>query len=329
MRRQTGEKMMRRVLWGLLMGVGAMLPSLAIAQEEHRAEMGQAEPAPPQRVERAARNEAQRRGDGGQGWRQRPAFQRSAPTPGVENAGQRYGWARGGAAQNADPVRGERWRRPQEQFRPADQPAPAQVRNDGPGAGRFGQEDGNGQRPRWNGGDGGRPAWYDGRRGFGGDRGIDRAPGRNDGRVEFRDNSRNDWQRDQRRSPSTGWQRDRADWTDHGRDDGRFDTRSSWNRSWRDDRRYDYNRYRAANRDAYHLPRYYAPYGWDGGYRRFSVGIRLNSILFAQNYWIDDPWDYRLPPADFPYRWVRYYDDALLVDVRYGEVVDVVYGIFW
>ena len=30
-----------------------------------------------------------------------------------------------------------------------------------------------------------------------------------------------------------------------------------------------------------------------------------------------------------PYRWVRYYNDALLVDIRSGQVVDVEYDIFW
>ena len=41
------------------------------------------------------------------------------------------------------------------------------------------------------------------------------------------------------------------------------------------------------------------------------------------------PYDYRLPEAYGPYRWVRYYNDALLVDIYTGEVVDTVYDIFW
>ncbi|WP_342449817.1 RcnB family protein [Sphingomonas jejuensis] len=36
-----------------------------------------------------------------------------------------------------------------------------------------------------------------------------------------------------------------------------------------------------------------------------------------------------MPPAYGSYRWVRYYDDALLVDVRSGYVVDVIYDFFW
>ena len=55
----------------------------------------------------------------------------------------------------------------------------------------------------------------------------------------------------------------------------------------------------------------------------------LTSGLWGQDYWIDDPWSYRLPEAYGPYRWVRYYNDALLVDGRSGFVVDVIYDIFW
>lgn len=102
-----------------------------------------------------------------------------------------------------------------------------------------------------------------------------------------------------------------------------------WSRDWRQDNRYNYGAYRNQNRQAYHLPRYYAPQGWSYGYRRFSIGYTLNNFLFEQDYWIEDPAYYRLPPAYGPYRWVRYYNDALLVDIRTGYVVDTVYDIFW
>ena len=65
------------------------------------------------------------------------------------------------------------------------------------------------------------------------------------------------------------------------------------------------------------------------GYRRFGIGVQLSSLLFAQDYWIDDPWSYRLPDPYGPYRWVRYYNDALLVDVETGEVVDAIHDLFW
>ena len=107
-----------------------------------------------------------------------------------------------------------------------------------------------------------------------------------------------------------------------GRDGG-------WNRGWRDDRHYDYRSYRVQNNYVFRLQPYYAPRGWGYGYRRFSPGFTLSAFLFDQDYWIDDPFSYRLPPAWGPYRWVRYYNDALLVDTRSGIVVDAVYGIFW
>ncbi|MDE0878784.1 MAG: RcnB family protein [Sphingomonas bacterium] len=111
----------------------------------------------------------------------------------------------------------------------------------------------------------------------------------------------------------------------------RYDNRRSgqWSRDWRNDNRYDWNRYRGVNRSTYRLPRYYAPSGWGYGYRRFSIGVTLSSFLWDQNYWIDDPYAYRLPPAYGPYRWVRYFNDALLIDIRTGVVVDNVYGIFY
>lgn len=101
-----------------------------------------------------------------------------------------------------------------------------------------------------------------------------------------------------------------------------------WNNGWRNNNSYDWRGYRNSNRSHYRLPRYYAPSGW-GSYRRFGIGFTLNSILFGQQYWINDPYSYRLPDVYGPYRWVRYYNDALLVDIYTGEVVDTVYDIFW
>lgn len=100
-----------------------------------------------------------------------------------------------------------------------------------------------------------------------------------------------------------------------------------WNHDWRHDHRYDWSSYRNRYRSLFHLGSYYDPYGW--GYRRWSVGFSLWPSYYGSNYWLDDPWSYRLPPAYGPYRWVRYYDDAVLVNTYTGEVVDVVYNFFW
>ena len=171
------------------------------------------------------------------------------------------------------------------------------------------------------------PIWGDGR---------PVADGRADTRFERRAPDRARTDRRDRIDRSDRFDRRGDDWAGSrfgDRDDGwtrsRFGDRNGWNRGWRSDSRYDWNRYRATNRNAFHLPRYYAPGGWGGGYRRFQIGVGLQASLWSRNYWIDDPYAYRLPEAYGPYRWVRYYDDALLVDIRTGVIVDAAYGIFW
>jgi hypothetical protein len=165
----------------------------------------------------------------------------------------------------------------------------------------------------------------------------DRRDDRRDFRTDRRDDRR-DWRQDNARRGLIGqgerrWYGDN-DWGVRGDRDGRDWNRGGWNRGgwnrdWRRDGRYDWRGYRTTNRNLYRLPRYYAPRGWGGGYQRFGIGFSLNSILFGPDYWIDDPFSYRLPEAYGPYRWVRYYNDALLVDLDTGEVVDVEYDIFW
>lgn len=107
----------------------------------------------------------------------------------------------------------------------------------------------------------------------------------------------------------------------HSRSDRR------WTGEWRNDRRYDWRHYRDRNRSVFRIGRYYDPYGY--GYRRYSVGYNMYPYYYGSNYWLSDPWMYRLPPAYGPYRWVRYWDDALLVDIYTGEVVDVIHNFFW
>lgn len=143
---------------------------------------------------------------------------------------------------------------------------------------------------------------------------------RNEG--QWNGNGRNDtWRNDGRNNG--GRNEVRNNWQNQYRDWNR-----NWSRDWRRDQRYDWQRYRYSNRSLFRGQDYYAPYGWDYGYRRFSIGFTLSSILFDQQYWIDDPYEYRLPPAYGPYRWVRYYDDVLLVDLRTGRVVDTIYDFF-
>lgn len=101
----------------------------------------------------------------------------------------------------------------------------------------------------------------------------------------------------------------------------------AWDTSWRRNRSYDWLGYRSRYGSLYNLSPYYDPYGW--GYRRFSIGFSLWPNYYRSSYWLNDPWQYRLPPAYGPYRWIRYYDDALLVNIYTGQVVDVLHNFFW
>lgn len=101
----------------------------------------------------------------------------------------------------------------------------------------------------------------------------------------------------------------------------------NWSRNWHQDRRYDWRHYRANNRSLFHFNVYWDPYGYR--YRRWQVGWMMWPSYYQQSYWLDDPWMYRLPPVYGPYRWVRYWDDALLVNIYTGQVVDVLYDFFW
>jgi len=83
---------------------------------------------------------------------------------------------------------------------------------------------------------------------------------------------------------------------------------------------------RAAHR--FRAPRaYIRPIGWYP--HRWVYGERLPHAFFAPNYFIVDfatfglfaPWD--------GYEWVRYGNDALLIDVETGEVIRVEYDIFY
>jgi hypothetical protein len=100
-----------------------------------------------------------------------------------------------------------------------------------------------------------------------------------------------------------------------------------WNNNWRHDHRYDWQDYRRHHRSRFHIGFYYDPFGW--GYFPYQIGWRLWPSYYSQNYWISDPWMYRLPYAPPGYRWIRYWNDALLVDTWTGEVVDVIPSFFW
>jgi len=101
-----------------------------------------------------------------------------------------------------------------------------------------------------------------------------------------------------------------------------------WNTGWHGDARYDWAGWRASHRALFH-PGFYYPPGGGYAYAPIEVGALLAAAFLTEQYWIEDPSLYHLPPAWGPYRWVRYYNDILLVDIDTGEVVEVVSDVFW
>jgi len=73
---------------------------------------------------------------------------------------------------------------------------------------------------------------------------------------------------------------------------------------------------------AYHRPRGFH-------YQRWSYGQRLPSIYYGRQFWLLDAIAYGLfaPPPGLI--WVRYGDDALLIDQYTGEIVQVRYDVFY
>ncbi|HEU0066242.1 MAG TPA: RcnB family protein [Sphingomonas sp.] len=98
--------------------------------------------------------------------------------------------------------------------------------------------------------------------------------------------------------------------------------RADRNRNWG---RNDWRGYRTSNRTVYSRGNWRAPFG----YNNFRSGGRIQPNFYGSRYWITDPYRYRLPGVRGGQRWVRHYDDVLLVDTRRGVVLDVMRGFFW
>jgi Ni/Co efflux regulator RcnB len=101
-----------------------------------------------------------------------------------------------------------------------------------------------------------------------------------------------------------------------------------WDRSWHRNPVYDWRSHRARYQNYYRPGPYYAPNGY---YNRssFNIGFSIGSPYYQQNYWISDPGYYRLPNHYGSYRWIRHYNDAILVDTRTGYVVDAVRDFYY
>jgi Ni/Co efflux regulator RcnB len=106
-----------------------------------------------------------------------------------------------------------------------------------------------------------------------------------------------------------------------------FGTRpSNWNRYPRQFDTNVYQRNYSASRQ-FHWRSYNRPNGWY--YQRWGFGQIFPRIFWAQNYWLSDYWMFDLPIPPYGYVWVRYGDDAVLINRRSGRILQVVYGVFY
>ncbi|MBK5265182.1 MAG: RcnB family protein [Alphaproteobacteria bacterium] len=103
--------------------------------------------------------------------------------------------------------------------------------------------------------------------------------------------------RNERRDVREAKQEYREDWRDYRKDNRKFYARGQWHSSFR--------------------------------YHAFRPGVRIAPGYYASRYVIANPGRYRLPPARGINRWVRHYDDVLLVNMRTGYVVDVIRNFYW
>ena len=119
-------------------------------------------------------------------------------------------------------------------------------------------------------------------------------------------------QRDLRQAQRYG---DRRDVRDERRDvrEARREVREDW----RD--------YRRSHRSVYRAGNWRAPFR----YKQWNAGAQLRPAYYNSRYYISDPYRYRLPRPGMNQRWVRHYNDVMLVNVRNGRVIQVHRGFFW
>ena len=105
------------------------------------------------------------------------------------------------------------------------------------------------------------------------------------------------------------WREDRREWREDRRD-----RREAWER-WRD-----------SNRHAYRRGDWRAPFA----YRGFNRGMTLPRGYWGSRYYVDNWGYYRLPRPQYRhFRYVRHYDDVLLIDIRSGRVIRVYRNFYW
>jgi Ni/Co efflux regulator RcnB len=89
--------------------------------------------------------------------------------------------------------------------------------------------------------------------------------------------------------------------------------------------REDWQDYRQRHRDVFRVSRFDAPFR----YRAFNNGQYARNSYYAPRYYVNNYDRYRLAAPGRNLRYVRHYNDVLLVNVRTGNVVRVYRNFFW
>lgn len=120
---------------------------------------------------------------------------------------------------------------------------------------------------------------------------------------------------------------ERQDLRQATRTGGRGDIRDARGevREARQEYREDWHDYRSRNRSAFHPARFNAPFR----YSNFNIGINLRPQYYQSRYYVNNYSAYRLPAPGYNLRYVRHYNDLLLVNIRTGKVANVYRGFYW
>jgi Ni/Co efflux regulator RcnB len=94
----------------------------------------------------------------------------------------------------------------------------------------------------------------------------------------------------------------------------------------RHERNQDWRAYRRTHRSVFTRPAFVWPRGHS--YRRLSVGATLDRLFWGSQYRLNYG-TYRLPNPGRNRAWVRYGNDAVLINVRNGRVVTVYNDFFY
>ncbi len=124
-------------------------------------------------------------------------------------------------------------------------------------------------------------------------------------------------------------QKDRQDARQYERQ-GRYGKAQAARQEAREDQREtreDWRDYRNSHRQVFQRGTYNAPRGMR--YRPVSAGFTFQPAFYSSRYQLNNYSTYRLPNPGYNHRWIRYGNDAVLIDVRNGRALRVISGFFW